>query len=1041
MQNSASLPPLLTFLQQNAAGVITSIVATAMVGVAIVLHKRLSAAFGIAEVEIKAGEGGTQKPALRWDPMPGQKAVLELLSWRVRLAPLIGQDEKREDLLKWAKDKGGGRVQIRVLTGPGGAGKTRLAAEIADALKRTWSWRDAGFLFTREHPKFQCPALLIVDYPEDRRAFILDMLEKLARPDIEFKRPVRVLLLTRDPQQRWVNDFKEKGISHLVDYQELPVPRLSVVDAMALHTKSLDRLNKHFGVQVPTVEPDEFAKWFAKDPSLHNLPLFITAAAIHALEPADQGQNQSPQNTMRLTGKDIVDALATRELSRLNSIALEQKDGRLGFGESSVGRLTALAAIRGGFGVTDLKKFADSKKDLDLDIPDPAHIVDAVKNFPWWTKDGWEAPQPHIIAAALTFRVLKERSDMGSKWLWAAIEGKGPEIIERLARLVYDVGIIYGADDHNQFVTWLGDMVDSPARAEAVSFFGYEKVPSNLAPLSIAVTKQLLKGASGDTRAGYLNNLSICRSVIGDHAGALKAIQEAVGIYRELAAEQRSAFEPGLATSLNTLSACLSKIGEREKATKAIQESVDIYRQLAAKQPEAFKRELANSLNTLSLCLRDIGEPERALAAIQESVDIFRELAAQLAAFESDLARGLNTLSMCLSKIGEPARALEASKESVDIYRQLAEARPAAFKSELANSLNTLSNCLNNIGEPARAVVAIQESVDIYRELAAAQPAAFEPGLANSLNTLSNCLNNIGEPARAVEAIQESVDIYRRLAAAQPAAFEPGLANSLNTLSNCLSVIGGPAGALKANQEAVDIYRELAAAQPAPFEPGLANSLNTLSNCLNNIGEPARAVEASKESVDIYRGLAAAQREAFEPGLARGLYNLSNCLRDIGESAGAIKASQESVDIYRGLAAAQPEAFGPGLVLCLNNLSDRLREISDHAGAIKAIQESVDICRQLAATQPEAFDLELARALNNLSNRLREIGDHAGAIKAIQEAVDIFRELAEAQPEAFGPVLVLCLNNLSDRLSDIDDHAGALEARNKADAIKRGLET
>ena len=995
MQNSASLPPLLTFLQQNAAGVITSIVATAMVGVAIVLHKRLSAAFGIAEVEIKAGEGGTQKPALRWDPMPGQKAVLELLSWRVRLAPLIGQDEKREDLLKWAKDKGGGRVQIRVLTGPGGAGKTRLAAEIADALKRTWSWRDAGFLFTREHPKFQCPALLIVDYPEDRRAFILDMLEKLARPDIEFKRPVRVLLLTRDPQQRWVNDFKEKGISHLVDYQELPVPRLSVVDAMALHTKSLDRLNKHFGVQVPTVEPDEFAKWFAKDPSLHNLPLFITAAAIHALEPADQGQNQSPQNTMRLTGKDIVDALATRELSRLNSIALEQKDGRLGFGESSVGRLTALAAIRGGFGVTDLKKFADSKKDLDLDIPDPAHIVDAVKNFPWWTKDGWEAPQPHIIAAALTFRVLKERSDMGSKWLWAAIEGKGPEIIERLARLVYDVGIIYGADDHNQFVTWLGDMVDSPARAEAVSFFGYEKVPSNLAPLSIAVTKQLLKGASGDTRAGYLNNLSICRSVIGDHAGALKAIQEAVGIYRELAAEQRSAFEPGLATSLNTLSACLSKIGEREKATKAIQESVDIYRQLAAKQPEAFKRELANSLNTLSLCLRDIGEPERALAAIQESVDIFRELAAQLAAFESDLARGLNTLSMCLSKIGEPARALEASKESVDIYRGLAAAQREAFEPGLARGLYNLSNCLRDIGESAGAIKASQESVDIYRGLAAAQPEAFGPGLVLCLNNLSDRLREIGDHAGAIKAIQESVDICRQLAATQPEAFDLELARALNNLSNRLREIGDHAGAIKAIQEAVDIFRKLAKAQPADFGLGLALCLN----------------------------------------------NLSDRLSDIGEREKATKAIQESVDIYRQLAAAQPAAFESDLALCLNTLSDRLNEIGEPERALKAIQEAVDIYRELAATQPAAFESDLALCLNNLSNCLSEIGDHAGAIKAIQEAVDIFRELAEAQPEAFGPVLVLCLNNLSDRLSDIDDHAGALEARNKADAIKRGLET
>ena len=67
-------------------------------------------------------------------------SFFNLLTWRSRLAPaLVGRDEDRSGLLAWALDDQR-PIAIRVLAGPGGAGKSRLAAEVSDLLRqRSWN--------------------------------------------------------------------------------------------------------------------------------------------------------------------------------------------------------------------------------------------------------------------------------------------------------------------------------------------------------------------------------------------------------------------------------------------------------------------------------------------------------------------------------------------------------------------------------------------------------------------------------------------------------------------------------------------------------------------------------------------------------------------------------------------------------------------------------------------------------------------------------------------------------------------------------------
>jgi len=71
----------------------------------------------------------------------------------------------------------------------------------------------------------------------------------------------------------------------------------------------------------------------------------------------------------------------------------------------------------------------------------------------------------------------------------------------------------------------------------------------------------------------------------------------------------------------STISLHLSNLGHREHALEVIQEAVDLYRQLAADRPHVFNPNLAGSLSTLSNRLSDLGHQERALEVIQEEAE------------------------------------------------------------------------------------------------------------------------------------------------------------------------------------------------------------------------------------------------------------------------------------------------------------------------------------------------------------------------------------------------------------------------------------
>ncbi len=762
-------------------------------------------------------------------------SIFAMLGWHVGLSEFAGRNDEIKQLQAWAES--GPRVSIKFVTGDGGVGKSRLAAEFAEALQNEgWS---AGFVDLRNpggyfaHKK---GTLLVVDYPEENRDGVANLLRDLA--NTADCTPLRALFLTRRERHEWDEVIHDSGAAGITDQEAIALAPAPSGDAYAIfQTAQAGAARARKSEPIPLTE-EAFEAWLALRPE-HKRPLFVVAAAVH------DAIHEGP--VFDYTGPEIMHNLVERELARLRRIA-----ETLGLQRHALARLQAIAAISGGLDRADVERLADP--DFRLGLPPGNQVANLVERSGVMVEDKLPAPEPDLVAACFVTDVMAERADEAPEWLWAGLEGDIADGLQRVARLAYDAEVVLGLLDH-RISLWLRDMFKTQqGRCDAaIDHFYDAQLPVGLHPAAEVVWRTALELETDDAnRSVLLNNLSVHLAEAGDGAGALEAIRESVDIDRRMAAANPARFEPELVSSLNNLSVRLSEAGDGARALEAIREAAEACRRLVAANPARFEPELATTLNNLSVHLGEAGDAAGALEAIREAVEIRRRLAAaNPARFEPDLAQCLNNLSSDLSKAGDSAGALKAIREAVVVDRRLAAANPARFEPDLASSLNNLSNRLGDSGDGARALEAVRGAMDVYRRLAAANPARFEPDLAMSINNFSGRLSLAGDGAGALEAIGEAVDLRRRLAAANPARFEPDLAESLNNLSGDLSLAGDGAAALEAIHEAVEIYRRLVAANPARFEPDLAMSLNNLSNRLGEAGDDAGALEAIREAVEL----------------------------------------------------------------------------------------------------------------------------------------------------------------------------------------------
>jgi hypothetical protein len=86
---------------------------------------------------------------------------------------------------------------------------------------------------------------------------------------------------------------------------------------------------------------------------------------------------------------------------------------------------------------------------------------------------------------------------------------------------------------------------------------------------------------------------------VGRHQDALHAADEAVTLYRQLAADNPAAHQVGLAGTLRNLTNRLNAVGRHQEALATWTTAVRVYRELAMRDPDLYQGEYQRQLGAL----------------------------------------------------------------------------------------------------------------------------------------------------------------------------------------------------------------------------------------------------------------------------------------------------------------------------------------------------------------------------------------------------------------------------------------------------------
>jgi predicted ATPase/class 3 adenylate cyclase len=756
-------------------------------------------------------------------------------------------------------------TRLLTLTGPGGAGKTRLSIHLAAELGAEFT-DGAAFVPLADvtNPVLvpvaiasalglgdttgESPRDLVFTYLRDRHLLlVLDNFEQVMSAA-----PLVAELLTRCPRLRVVATSRER--LSLRGEQELPVPPLALPKtplrratddpnaeeaAAAIEEVRGAEAVRLFVSRAQSVKPGfeitaENAAAVAEICSrLDGLPLAIelAAARIRLLSPdallarldrrldvLDRGPRDLParQQTMRDTiawSYDLLDPDEQRLFTYLSIFA-------------GGATLEAAAAITGdqesGVGMADLELIESlADKSLIQLTGDESRIrmLQTIRDF--GQERLAESPQLQVIAQrhAAYFLALGEESEQllaGSEQTrWLDLLEREQANLRAAVDWLRDEGKIEEALRLGGALWrfwWLrGDIEEGRHQLESLL--------AQTAPVSPAV------------RAKALNGAGVLAESQGDWDTATSLHEESLEISRQIGDQH------GVAWSLNNLGVVAISRGDDTRAQALLEEN------LAVAEQVHDTASIATALNDLGLVAHSRQDYDQATSLWTRSLAHFRTLGD-----ESHVARALNNLGTVAMELGEYGRAQDLFSESLALHRRVGDRQATA-------------STLNNLAEAARSLGDAETAMGLFRE---SHSLALEGGnrlyAAIAMENLAALTRLQGDELAGVaqSRYREALLLYRAVGDKQ------GVASCLGGLAAVAAGQGRAAEAaalLGAAARICDTQDELDL-------PGLAEAVTSLRSTMGEDAFEAAWQSGWKMTIDQVIDPIAAQPRSIAPRLA-----------------------------------------------------------------------------------------------------------------------------------------------------------------------------
>ena len=308
--------------------------------------------------------------------------------------------------------------------------------------------------------------------------------------------------------------------------------------------------------------------------------------------------------------------------------------------------------------------------------------------------------------------------------------------------------------------------------------------------------------------------------------------------------------------ALGDLGNAYSALGQVKKAIDYYEQALAIAREIGHQQNEgSWLGNLGNAYSTL-------GEVEKAIEYYEQALAIACEIGCR-----QNEGSWLGNLGNAYSTLGEVERA-------IDYYEQaLTTARDIGHRQNEGSWLGSLGNAYSALGQLEKAIEYYEQVLAIAREIGYRQMEG-------------NALGNLGSAYSALGQVEKAIDYYEQaLAIAREIGYRQGECNHLGNLGIAYSRLGQVKKAIEYSEQALAIDREIG------YRQGEGADLGNLGNAYRALGQVEQAIDYYEQALAIAREIGHRQGEGAHLG------NLGLAYRDLEQVQKARKCLEQSLAI------------------------------------------------------------------------------------------------------------------------------------------------
>ena len=383
--------------------------------------------------------------------------------------------------------------------------------------------------------------------------------------------------------------------------------------------------------------------------------------------------------------------------------------------------------------------------------------------------------------------------------------------------------------------------------------------------LSVSLHRAAISAArrSGD-RLGEANaaeDLGRVYLMTSGHAAASTALGDALALYRSLGDRL------GEANSLHDLARTHHLVSDFATAAELHGQALALYQELDDRLGEA------NALHDTGRTRMMIGDISTATAMVERSQELFREFG-----HVQGQANALWTLGRLYYSTGDYPGAAEALLESVRLSEQV------GARLGQANGWFELGRVRYTTGDYRDAATLYARAKVAYREM------GVRVNEAHAVWELGRVQQATGDPAAAIRLYRQALPVLEQLHVRQ------GQANILHDLGRARQALGESSAADDLYRRSRAIFEDLGDRQ------GRARVLNSMGALAAQRTDPVAGLELHQQALRL-------AREIHNPlDQARALAGIARCTADTGDQDAALTAQRQAVALYQRIGAAETAA-------------------------------------------------------------------------------------------------------------------------------------